>query len=156
MGEIPRKNVAFIYLSVGILDMEILKWKMKNGLLLKEEIRKKYREGGKNWAAICKPSYGNSIDRNFLERQDFPFVYDFGIVKEGDVLELAYDEYIGGEFRNKFSGWKNRDTIKNREYYLVLRITDEEVAVYGGFPRFESVLAYKQSDKSRLKSLQIY
>jgi hypothetical protein len=136
--------------------MEILKWKMKNGLLLKEEIRRKYREGGKNWAAICKSSYGHSIDRNFLGREDFPFIYDFGIVSEGDILELAYDEYIGGNFRNNFKSWRDRDTIKNREYFLVLGITDDEVAVYGGFPQFESVLSFKQSEKNKPKKLEIF
>jgi hypothetical protein len=136
--------------------MEILKWKMMSGLLLKGEIRDKYREGGKNWAAICKPSYGNAIDRNFLERLDFPFVYDFNIVSEGDIIELAYDEYIGGEFRNQYKRWSDRDTIKNREYYLVLKITQDQAVVYGGFPVYTTALSYKQSDKNRHKSLEIY
>ena len=136
--------------------MEILKWKTTSGLLLKGEIRDKYREGGKNWAAICKPSYGNAIDRNFLERLDFPFVYDFNIVREGDIIEIAYDEYIGGAFRNQFKRWNDRDTITNREYFLVLKVMQDKVVVYGGFPVYSTVLSYKQSDRNRLKSLEIY
>lgn len=136
--------------------MEILKWKMKNGLLFKEEIRRKYREGGKNWAAICKPSYGQSIDRNFLEYEEFPYIYDFNIVREGDIVELAYDEYIGGAFRNQFKSRKNLDTIKNREYFLVLRITDEEVAVYGGFPTFENAVSFQKAERNKAKKLEIF
>lgn len=126
---------------------------MENRRIFKGEIRSKYREGGKNWAAICRSKSGKYMDRQFLDYEKFPHLYDFSIVSKGDVIELAYDEYVGGRHPN---GFRSNDTAHNREYFVVLAISDSEVVVTGGYPEYLSAYKYRQSEDFDRKTLEIY
>lgn len=95
---------------------------------------------GRNWIAVIKPSYGMSVDRNFLPYGEGVWAYDFGIVESGSIIEIAYDYRIGGSHPNRR---KSNDYVKNREFFLVMSISDENVTMVGGFPDYDGILAYK-------------
>lgn len=123
---------------------QILRIRLERGLVKKETMKQmgKYLNygQGKNWMAIIRPSYGMGFDRQFLENMNGEFAYDTGIVQKGNIVEIAYDYFVGGSHPNHF---KSKDTVKCREFYVVEEVTDDVLILKGGFPNYNGILNYK-------------
>lgn len=122
---------------------------LEKGFVMRVSLKKqgKYVDDSKNWMAIVRPSYGMSVDRQFLGYGSGDYLYDFSIVGAGNIIEMAFDRRVGGRYRNAV---KSRDYAKNREFYVVETVTENRAVLAGGFPTYDGILAYKAICEERM------
>ena len=121
---------------------------LEKGFVMKASLKKqgKYVDDGKNWMAIVRPSYGMSVDRQFLGYGNGDYLYDFSIVRAGNIIEMAFDRRVGGRYQNAV---KSRDYVRNREFYVMETITENRAVLAGGFPTYDGILTYKEICEER-------
>ena len=124
---------------------------LEKGFVKKDSLKKqgKYVENGKNWMAIVMPSKSMPVDRQFLGYGSGDYLYDFSIVRAGNIIELAFDMRVGGKYPNAV---KSKDYVRNREFYVVEAVTEDKAVLSGGTPTYDGILAYKALVEERKKA----